>query len=294
MPGHITGIFRIHDEAENLLFRGSVGAGFSIAAGTLTTVRISESSSLKMRIVYNNELIDAPVTSAVILRLLEDHDTTFNIEIAHESQLPIGIGFGASGAGALGTALALSSLIGNDTGVQTTGVHAHYAEVVNHTGLGDVIAQCHGGFEMRTKPGAPGIGEVVKIPYDHSKQVVLAGSPGLETKEILTNPEKRERINRVGDDLLEGLLASPDFDNFIIAAREFSRRTGLMTERTESALLELQSSGFKECSMVMLGDSVFSFCSESESRSVVDILTHFWTQDQILVTSVTSDGGRLV
>ncbi|NHJ13217.1 MAG: hypothetical protein EAX95_06040 [Candidatus Thorarchaeota archaeon] len=293
VPGHITGIFRIHDGHENPLFRGSVGAGFSVAVGTVTNVRISKHSKLQIRVQYNRKEINAPVTSAVIRRLLNDH-IPFKVEVAHESSLPIGVGFGASGAGALGTALALSSLLDDETSVQSAGVHAHFAEVVNHTGLGDVIAQCNGGFEARRKPGAPGIGEVVKIPYDESKRVVLAGHSGLETKEILTNPVKRERINSVGDEILEGFLENPTFDAFLAAAKEFSKKTQLMTSRIESSLLELQSSGFNDSSMVMLGDSVFCFCDESETISVSDILSKYWTKNQIMVTSVCPEGGRLI
>ena len=51
-PGHITGFFRICDEPEDLLQKGSRGAGVSLSKGTRTTVRLepARSSSLKVRI----------------------------------------------------------------------------------------------------------------------------------------------------------------------------------------------------------------------------------------------------
>ncbi|MFX1369995.1 MAG: pantoate kinase [Promethearchaeota archaeon] len=294
VPGHVTGIFRIFDEHENLLRRGSMGAGFSVKVGTVTSVSLTKSSSFQVKVEYNGREIDGPVTMAVINRLLDSDSRPYRVEVNHDSSLPIGVGFGASGAGALGTALALSWLLGIDTSVQSAGVHAHVAEVVNHSGLGDVIAQCSGGVETRIKPGAPGIGEILQIPYDETQCVVLAGRPGLETKEVLTNPTKRERINDVGDEIMKDFLRNPTFDKFVSSAKKFSNQTGLMTAGVDSALDRLHSAGFQNSSMVMLGDSVFSFCNESEVGSVVEILSDIWDANQVIATSVSADGGRLV
>lgn len=294
VPGHVTGIFRIFDEYENPLRQGSIGAGFSVKIGTVTSVRATESKAFSAKVEYNGQEIEAPVTMTVIRRLLDGHPETYTVDVSHDSSLPIGVGFGASGAGALGTALALSSVLGSDTSVQSAGVHAHIAEVLNHTGLGDVIAQCSGGIETRTLPGAPGVGEITQIPFDQTQYVVLAGGSGLVTKEVLTNPRKRERINNVGDLIMNELLADPTFDRFINSAKQFSEEVGLKTARVESALRRLYSSGFENSSMVMLGDSVFSFCNESEVDSVCDILAGFWNENQVIVTSVSSDGGRLI
>jgi pantoate kinase len=271
-----------------------MGAGFSVKIGTVTSVSITESTSHEVKVEYNGQVIDGPVTLAVVQRLLEMQPKTYGVEVSHDSSLPIGVGFGASGAGALGTALALSSLLGNDTSVTSAGIHAHIAEVLNHTGLGDVIAQCSGGVETRSKPGAPGIGEILQIPYNEAQHVVLAGRPGLETKEVLTNPTKRARINSVGDDILKDLLKNPTFDKFVSSAKKFSNEVGLMTKGVESALDRLYSAGFENSSMVMLGDSVFSFCDQSEVNSVVEILTEIWDANQVVVTEVSSDGGRLI
>jgi len=49
---------------------------------------------------------------------------------------------------------------------------AHNAEVNCKTGLGDVLASFHGGFEVRVKPGAPGIGTVEKISTDKISVII--------------------------------------------------------------------------------------------------------------------------
>ncbi|MHA2068065.1 MAG: pantoate kinase [Candidatus Thorarchaeota archaeon] len=294
VPGHITGIFRIHDGHDDPLRCGSTGAGFCVDIGTTTTVNLEDHTKLEVSVKYNGTQIEAPVTTTVIQRLLQQHHRVSKVEVVHESMLPIGVGFGASGAGALGTALALSCLIGEDYDPQNAATHAHIAEVVNHTGLGDVIAQTFGGVEVRTRPGAPGIGEIEAISIPDSINVVLAGAPGLETKKVLTNAVHRERIIDVADDLMGELRANPSLDSFVSYSKQFARSIGLMTSRVKSAIIELEANKINDSSMVMLGDSVFCFCNDDQTNQVVDIFTKHWDSEQVLVTGISEKGGRLV
>jgi pantoate kinase len=172
--------------------------------------------------------------------------------------------------------------------------YAHEAEVVNHTGLGDVLAQTKAGLEIRIRPGGPGIGEILRIDHKHPQCVVLAGAPGLKTHDVLTNSENRQRINSVGDQLIERIIGNPDLDTFISCSRKFTDSIGLATKRVLQAIYELDAAGFTQSSMVMLGDSVFCFCENSDSSSVVDILSRYWEGIQVTVTSISDIGGRLV
>jgi len=294
VPGHITGIFRIHDEHEDPLRCGSIGAGFCVDIGTTTTVKLVDSTKLEVSVAYNGRPINAPVTTTVIQRLLQQHHRVCKVEVDHESMLPIGVGYGASGAGALGTAIAISSLVDAKYDPLDAARHAHYAEVVNHTGLGDVIAQTTGGVEIRIKPGAPGIGELVKIPVNESFKIVLAGAPGLETKNVLTNREHRGRIITSADELMEEIRANPTVDSFIHYSKQFAYSIALMTPRVQSALNELKAAELDDSSMVMLGDSIFCFCQDDESEQAVGILSKFWDPDQVQLTGISEDGGRLV
>jgi len=274
--------------------RGSRGAGFSVEIGTITTVSITDNESLEITTIYNDEEIDAQVTNMVVQRMVEDYETKFKVSVTHESSLPSGAGFGASGAGALGTALALGHLLDSAMDYNTAASYAHEAEVVNHTGLGDVLAQTKGGLEIRIRPGGPGIGEIQHIDHRDSQCVVLAGAPGLKTHDVLTNPESRQKINSVGDQLIERIIGNPNLDTFISCSRVFTESIGLATKRVLQAIHELDSAGFKHSSMVMLGDSVFCFCDEIDTDSVTDILERYWERTQITVTTISDMGGRLV
>ncbi|MFW9931027.1 MAG: pantoate kinase [Candidatus Thorarchaeota archaeon] len=294
VPGHITGLFRIFGEHEDPLYRGSKGAGFSISAGTLTSVTIREQTEPSITIEYNNARIDAAVTKTVVEQLMKAYDAILNVEVTHQSELPIGVGYGASGAGALGTALALSSLLDMDFDYIKAAQYAHSAEVVNHTGLGDVIAQTAGGLEVRTKPGAPGIGSVMNVPFPDGQSVVLAGSTSLETKKVLTNPEAQKRINRHGDSLIDDLIQDASLERIVNASRKFANAIGLMTPRIEDALEELDTHGYSLSSMVMLGDSVFCFCDESQIDHVSSILGHHWKPEEISTTNLSPSGGAIL
>ena len=294
VPGHITGFFRIHDDAPSPLLCGSRGAGFSVEIGTFTTVSVTENESLEITTIYNDEEIDAQVTSMVIQRMVEDYEMKFKVNVTHKSSLPSGAGFGASGAGALGTALALGHLLNSSMDYDKAASYAHEAEVVNHTGLGDVLAQTKAGLEIRIRPGGPGIGEILRIEHKNPQCVVLAGAPGLKTHDVLTNPENRQRINSVGDQLIERMISNPDLGTFISCSRIFTESVGLATKRVLQAIHELDDSGFTQSSMVMLGDSVFCFCDDSDSGSVIDILDRYWGTTQVVVTSISDKGGRLV
>ncbi len=294
VPGHITGFFRIFDQKVNPLECGSTGAGFSVEVGTLTTVSVIKDDTPDITTIYNDTDIDANVTKTVVRRLIEEYERPLKVTVTHKSSLPSGVGFGASGAGALGTALALGHLLDSSLSKTKAAQIAHCAEVENRTGLGDVIAQTLGGIEIRVRPGGPGVGELVKIPISHPRTVILAGAPGLKTHDVLTNPENRSRINSVGDALVEQIIDDPSLETFISCSRRFTRAIGLATERVNSALQDLDEVGLNQSSMVMLGDSVFCFCDQQQASTAIEILTKYWDSTQIQATSISNKGGRLV
>jgi len=294
-PGHITGLFRIHDSSKEPLYSGSTGAGFSVLAGTTTTVSLLESKSLDMVVEYNKKRIDAPVTTTVVRTLAEQYDQTFSAHIEHESSIPIGVGFGASGAGALSTALALGRLLDPKMTRSRAAGFAHCAEVVNHTGLGDVIGQFKGGVEVRTHPGAPGIGRIVSIPYDKELRVVLAGGEGLNAKRAaLTDAAWHDRINQAADKLVESVETHRSLSMLVACSRRFAEAAGFATARVTSGLDMLDSAGLGLSAQVMLGDSIFCFCTEETTGTAVSILSNLWEPHEVMVTSVAAKGGQVI
>ncbi len=294
VPGHVTGIFRIFDEYDDPLRCGSTGAGFSVTIGTVTSVSVMDHPSLEITTEYNEQRIDAKVTKTVVQRLTEEYERTLKVHVEHTSSLLSGAGFGASGAGALGTALALSHLLDNEIEYENAAGFAHIAEVVNHTGLGDVLSQTVGGVEVRVEAGGPGVGKIKNIAHPDSLHVVLAGAPGLKTSDVLTDPTTRERINEIGDGLVTRIINNPTIETFVECSQQFSEEIGLKTSRVKQALEDLRESGFCNSSMVMLGDSVFCFCDADESIIVHGILMKYWDTSEVIITNIDPEGGRLL
>lgn len=294
VPGHITGFFRIHDTSSNLLKRGSTGAGFCITAGTVTTIQLIEQDEHEVLVTYNGKRIEAEITEMVVEQVSEIYGKRVSATVEHKSELPIGVGYGASGAGALGTALAMNYILDSEMTPEVAAQYAHYAEVAKQGGLGDVIAQFTGGMEIRVRPGAPGIGEINRFRCESPFTVVLAGSGGLETKTVLNDKEYRHRINERGSQLVDDMRDDPTCEQFIRASRDFAHFTGLMSERIEAALSELDSANLKNSSMVMLGDSLFCLCSQNDVDRARNILTDYWMPEEILVTTIANRGGGLL
>ena len=239
-PAHITGFFVICPH-ENPAMAGSLGCGITLKAGVTTRVEIGGSDG--------SDDSPCPTVGSVVSRL-----TRRRCSVRITSDIPIGAGFGASGAGALGTALALNHALSLGlTASQLTEI-AHIAEVENRTGLGDVVAQSLGGVVIRRTPGASA--RLDRIDTD-AKDVFWVVFDKMSTKEILNDMSAIARINPAGMGSLRELLKMPTVENFMIQSRRFAAETGLMSDAVSDAADAVEAAGGM-ASQAMLGDSVFA------------------------------------
>ena len=155
VPGHITGFFNIENHDVSLK-NGSCGVGFLLSKGVRTT--ISPADKLDVDVNQGDETVIGEV-----LKILEIDDT---FKITQDIQLPIGAGFGTSAASAFSLTLAINEFLDLGYSEELCGQIAHMAEINLGAGLGDVIAQTGQGLVLRTKSGAPGIGEIKSFRHD--------------------------------------------------------------------------------------------------------------------------------
>jgi len=115
-PGHITGLFSIHDQGKEILARGSRGAGVNLSLGAISAISLkppepSESGgslALKLAVKGVNDFeVDPRIYGSVIESLLPERGAGWEANVRVNLQLPVGQGFGMSGAGALATAVAM-------------------------------------------------------------------------------------------------------------------------------------------------------------------------------------------
>ncbi len=250
-PSHITGIFAIHDD-RNPLYKGSIGCGIVLEAGCVTEVSVDD---VRPGIEIDGvEVEETSTTGYVCRRMAGGYE--YPIRVSTRFEVPIGAGFGASGAGALSTALALNALLSLRMTLNEVAQIAHLAEVENNTGLGDVIAETYGGVVLRKKPGPPGIGmvDIILPPEEVKISYVTFGVKA--TRDILQDTSIIRNVNKAGRAALKELLKKPDMDTFMRAARDFSLQTGLMSERCRDAIEAVAAEG-KVASVAMLGETVF-------------------------------------
>lgn len=295
-PCHITGFFQILDQPANSLHAGSRGAGVSLSRGVETTVKVRKAvkDSLQVRIngsASTSTEVSKHVVDAFLSRFKQMNN--FEIIVEHHIEVPIGAGFGTSGAAALSLALALNDVFGLDMSRIDAAQMAHVTEVECKTGLGTVIAEAFGGVEVRVKPGAPGIGEIKNVPVPKDYVVACLTFGPLPTKKFLTDEETRKRVNEFGGKLVDKLIEEPNVKNFMDFSRQFTEHIGLMTQRIRRILNAADNADFI-CNMPMFGESVFTLIKQESLEELLQIFRKYSPDEKIIVSEIDFEGARLL
>ncbi|MFB6235364.1 MAG: pantoate kinase [Halopenitus sp.] len=240
VPGHVTAFFSAHP-ADEPAAAGSRGAGLTLTDGVEVTV--TEGDSLT---VDGDDVEVEPVE-----RVLDTLDVEAAVDV--ETDLPIGAGFGVSGAAALGTALAANQTFDCGHSENDLIQIAHVAEVEAGTGLGDVVAQAHGGIPIRLEPGAPGYGRIDAVPASTRVEYVSFGE--LSTVDVLAGDTSG--LTAAGERALTTLERNPRLPTLVAAAQEFTKDAGLLVPEVAEAIDAVEDAG-GDASMAMLGRTVFA------------------------------------
>ncbi len=255
-PGNVSCVFKVipHPDATRM---HSLGMGFTVTEGVEVTV----SDAHETEVLFNGEDIKFPTVLAVVERLIQNSGVT-GIRVDLTSPLPLGCGFGLSGAAALATAYALNELLHLRKGTEFLAMVAHVAEVENRTGLGDVCSQYHGGCLVKLQEGAPLVAD--RLPIAEQPIYYRYFGP-IQTSEVLGNREQTLRINRAADVALNTLRtlahakANTELFNACFAvSKQFSVESGLLSDaRVIDTIAQIEAAG-GVASMIMLGNGVFS------------------------------------
>ncbi|ELZ04331.1 pantoate kinase [Natrialba aegyptia] len=246
VPGHITGFFSAHP-ADDPTKAGSRGAGLTLTDGVTVTVESVSDEASESIVILDGEMIDIEPVETV----LETLGVVARIEA--ESDLPLGAGFGVSGAMALGTALAANRVFECKLSRNELVAVAHGAEVQAGTGLGDVVAQAHGGIPIRLEPGSPQENELDAIPTRARVEYVSFGE--LSTADVLAG--ETEQLTTAGKEALSRVVEEPTLLSFMYASRLFAREAELLTDQVAKTIGDVTDEN-GQASMAMLGETVFA------------------------------------
>ncbi|MBS1262846.1 MAG: Pantoate kinase [Methanonatronarchaeales archaeon] len=233
-PGHLSLLFRPIVRGGSYV--GSEGAGVCIDRGVTTTV---------------TDEVDGEPVHGIVTRVLAGLCAK-NLHATHDIDVPVGAGFGTSGALALSTALAAAAL--KNLGYVAAVKAAHEAELACSTGLGDVAAQAVGGAVIRTEPGFPPHPSFDRVPAPPTRMGYLVLGER-STPASLLDVDALPELDRV----LEGATLGTLFESGL----SFSRRTGLTTPRVEAAVEAVEARG-GVAAQVHLGETVVFTDAELE------------------------------
>jgi pantoate kinase len=245
VPGHVTGFFTSEPDPDPSV-AGSRGGGITLADGVTVTVEPSDSTA----IFLNAE----PIEMAAVEGVLDSLGVTATVR--GETDLPLGAGFGVSGAMALGAALGANTCLDRSLSMNQLVTIAHKAEVEAGTGLGDVVAQAHGGVVLRLDPGGPAHNTLDAIPAWRAIEYYVIDE--LSTEAVLDG--ETAALTAAGSQALSQVRETPTLSTFMQASRQFARDAELLTDQVREVVTAVREAG-GEASMAMLGETVFALDS---------------------------------
>jgi len=280
-PGHISGFFEPVYNKKDMARTGSRGAGINVSLGAVSEVNVEESTSQIFEIYVNNKKSRSPVAHLAMKGLLGGKKV--HVIVRTSLDLPVSQGFGMSAASAVSASYALAKIIGASS---TDALKAsHFAEVQLRTGLGDVLASCFGGIEIRKHPGLPPWGSIEHIPGNCDLVLCVVGKK-LDTKKILLDSYKASDVTNYGRYCTRKLLEKPSIERLFSLSQIFTKKTNLAEIRVLEAI-EAQSK-YGMASMCMLGNSVFAI---GETDILCKTLASF---GEVFVCSVDQQGARVL
>lgn len=230
-PGSVTTVFAPPDAEEDR----SKGASMAIEDGVVVAVELGDDVTV--------DGTAAPFDP--VEYLLRDLGVTASVDVRPE--VPLGCGFGASGAATLATALAANERFNLGKTREDLLARAHRAEVEAQTGLGDVFIQEQGGIVTSAGAGLDRTTSDERVEY--------ASFGSIATSDVLGDESTMARIRRKGEAVLRRLPAEPTLAELFPLAWEFARETGLVTDRIEREVGTVQDAG-GAATMAMVGETV--------------------------------------
>lgn len=291
-PGHLTGLFQICDQAADPLQRGARGSGASLDLGVYTKVTAEPANSMSWRVKINGIETDGAFVSENVLQKFFKRMRPHAITIEHTVETPAIAGFGSSGGGALSLALALNEATSAGLTSLEAAQIAHVAEIECKTGLGSVFAAVRGGFGVLTKPGAPGVGDSISYPDQKSLRVVYLYFGPIPTKEALSNPALRAKINEMGGRFVDELSKKPTHEKFMRLSRQFTEHVGLVTPRLRAVFDRMDAEGYT-FTMAMFGDVAFSVMEKNRALEAAGLLEKYFPGSEPVVVGIDGVGARV-
>tara|TARA_A100001037_G_scaffold241923_1_gene222242 strand:- start:50505 stop:51344 length:840 start_codon:yes stop_codon:yes gene_type:complete len=242
IPAHVS-LFFSPFLSPDPLKSGSTGAGLTLSDGMTFTASSSQESVLSIN--------GSQVTMDAATMIFNSIPSPIHVDA--KTNLPLGSGFGLSGAVALGVASSAQSFFNLPISSKEIVQMAHSSDVSAGTGLGDVMSQSAAGAPIRIAPGGPGYGLLDTIP--ETARIEYLSFDSIDTSSILSGD--LSKLQSIGSLSLESFLQKPSLDSLFDIGYKFATKTNFMTPAISEIINLVMDYGGK-ASMAMLGETVIS------------------------------------
>jgi pantoate kinase len=229
-PGSVTAIFVPVED-------GAHGVSFTTEDGVVADVRPADETTVT--------LDGAPTSFEPVELACEALGVSARVGLTAE--VPVGRGFGASGAATLATALAANAEFGLGLDREELVEVAASAEIEAGTGLGDVYVQDRGGLLWNVGDGRRRLETSVPLEYESYGDVA--------TESVLGNEAAMARISEAGAEAFESFEPGGGLSHLFDLAWTFAGATGLVTDRVTETVERVQATG-GTATMAMVGETV--------------------------------------
>jgi pantoate kinase len=282
---------RISDE----LRIGARGGGFVIQKGNTTSASASKVCSDS--VLINGKPTPSARTSLKVVELMRKDFNIPYVRIYHLIKPPIGSGFGTSGAGAIGTTIALSELFDLHLTLSQTSDYAHRAEIESVTGLGTVISLISGSGAMGlvTEPGSFSTGKVDSLLNRYANYTLICATFGpIEKSTVLRDEEKRRKVNEFGREAFKEILKERTPESLLYHSRIFAEKTGIASPKLLKLADEAKRLGAIGATQNMIGNAVHCLVGRSRRRNFLASFSRIVPKNCLFESDLTQSGPRIL
>lgn len=234
-PGSVTGLFAPPSSEGG----ASRGASFAIRDGVVVELEASTETSVTVE--------GEPASFEPVVGVLSELGVTASVDVL--PAVPLGHGFGASGAATLATAIAAAEAFALDRSRAELVDAAHRAEMDAGTGQGDVFIQERGGLLWTAAEGVRRTAPTEPVEY--------ATDGGIDTAGMLADEAFMETARRAGSRGLDALGSEPTLRELAERSREYVDETDISTPFVDRQIERAEAAG-GAAGMALFGETVFA------------------------------------
>ncbi|MEM2137026.1 MAG: hypothetical protein QXI93_03625 [Candidatus Methanomethylicia archaeon] len=274
---------------------GAIGGGFLLDIGVKVIVKADYSNGpLELISKINGVPFDSFIVNKVLDLMGIHGDLNYKIEVEQFIDVPIGCGYGTSGASALAVTMGLCKVLNIKMTLLQMARIAHLVDYYCGTGLGTVsgIIGGVGGIRIIVNPGGPGYAIVDRILIPDECYIVSAAFAPIDKKGILKTPGRLNHLEIIGKNTLNSILSEPSAENFLRSCRDFAFKAGFMTPRVESLIKAIDNTNVIGVTQNMIGEAVHVLIYPEDLDYVKSVFMKFFNSEDIIIARIDDRGPR--